>query len=287
MAKVFKLPPINPTELQQSGDDSILLCKSLKDLTSYAQQGNWKACNSDTHSGWAMNGESAETIFNKAVHGDMAAAKRASKMLDKFNKDLEFKSFAWKSVNSVVGGAVNIGAFCAGVPQCMRQRRRIATETAPLSIVVDICASSSTSSSTIETRGVAVLALIQRLSNLRPVQLYIATAHHSPNGGNVGILIKMPSHIDLAKVGNAMASTGFMRYLCFCVENSIKAFGTGAKPWQSHPKYRKHGAAFWRRLSGNEETLFVPPLMGNEEITSRPYEWVESMLKQYGGMVTA
>jgi hypothetical protein len=287
MATVVTIPPLEGKE-GQGGDDSILVCDSLPDFASHADSPDkWVQPRNggySLHSQWALNGDTREGILGKAIHGDLSAAEKADKLLDKFNADLDFHTFAWKSVDSVAGGAVNIGAYCAGSPLCMRQRRRVALETAPLSIVVDICASSSVDSEAIETRGVAVLALLQRLSNVRPVQLFIASAHRSPAGGNVGILIKMETPIDLATVGNAMASTGFMRHLCFGAEHAIKDFGTGAKPWSSHSEYRRNGAAFWRRLSGDEQTLFIPPLMDSEEITVSPYQWVEKMLSEYGGM---
>jgi hypothetical protein len=89
----------------------------------------------------------------------------------------------------------------------------------------------------------------------------------------------------LATIGNAMASTGFLRHLCFGTEHAIKDFDCGVKPWLNARKYREHGAAFWRRLSGDEQTLFVSPLMGDEEsILTNPTKWVEDMLKEYGGM---
>lgn len=93
----------------------------------------------------------------------------------------------------------------------------------------------------------------------------------------------MAAPLEIATVGNALASTGFVRHIMFGVENAIREFGCGAKPWDSHRLYRDRGAAFWRRFTG-DDTLFIPAIKSGELITIDPCKWVNDMLAKHGGI---
>jgi hypothetical protein len=285
MATIVNLPPMEGKP--QDGDDTIVIADSLSDLVSHAKADNgWK---DHTYGGamslytkWATAGDTPDGIFDKALNGDMKVAQRAGKLLDKFNDDLEFDTHGWSTVDSVVGGSVNIGAYVAGAPMCMKQRRRVAMDVAPVAIVVDLGASSDCRHQEIDKRGVTVLALVQRLANVRPVQLYAATAHRSPDGGNIGTLTRLEMPIELATMGNALASTGFVRHICFGVENALREFGCGEKPWGSFSGYRRDGVKFWRRFTG-EETLFIPSISSGDKLLEDSCGWVKEMLEKYAG----
>jgi hypothetical protein len=66
--------------------------------------------------------------------------------------------------------------YLAGNPYSMRLKRRHATATAPLSVFVELVASAGINAETCLKRGVAMLALVRMLTNLRPVELWAVIA---------------------------------------------------------------------------------------------------------------
>lgn len=276
-----------PTVSSHSGSDYMVVCDSIAD---YAELGN-KHHNVNHGMGdeWACGKQTPQEVYNSAMHGDMALVAESDKLIAELEDKVQFLSSSWRYRDSVVGGAVNIGAFTAGVPMCMKQRRRVAMDTAPLAIVVDLTISGGLSHDQIAKRGSAVLALVRLLSGVRPVDLHLAVCMGGTYAPSTGVVVHVDTQpLELATVANAMSSTGFVRWLGYGIAHWHKETD-GNWPFRDVDAYRRLGRKYWERFCGTlgGELLFVPPAHYDDQMLSKPLAWLQAKLAEYGGVAVA
>jgi hypothetical protein len=286
MYRKVELPTVSN---RQNAKDFMVVCDSVLDWAELGEQHPNKH-HGDGGDRWSCGGKKPSQVVKDAKHGDLSLVAESDKLIDSLEDKVQFLSSSWKTIDSVVGGAVNAGAYIAGFPLCMRQRKRQAVDTAPMSVVVDLTVSCGLSSDEIAKRGSAVLALVRLLSGVRPVDLYLATCM----GGNgetasSGVVAKVDTQpLELATVANAMASTGFVRWLGYGICDWHK-MTNGAWPFNDVDAYRRLGRKYWERFCGTVggELLFVPPAHSDDKLLRRPLEWLQGMLAEYGGVPVA
>jgi hypothetical protein len=276
-----------PTVSSLRKTDCVLICDSLTDFIDFAEASHATSRrNGKDH--WTSGGKTPAEVLRDARNGDISLVASSDKIIDELEGKVNFRTSNWKSIDSVTGGAVNVGAYCAGVPLCMKQRRRVAAASAPLSVVVDLTVSSSLSHEQIACRGSAILALTRLLTGVRPVKLYIAAAM---GGGSAdiaatGVLIPVDTTpLDLATVANAMTTTGFVRMLGYDAIDASE-MSNGLWPLRNIEEYRRLGKDFWERFCGDtgSELLFVPPAFAEDQALDNPLQWLTTKLREYGGL---
>jgi hypothetical protein len=274
-----------PTIAARGKTDYMLVCDSLTDFIDYAATRQGPGLTD----GWATGGKSYADVVKAAHRGDISLVAKSDKVMADLEGKVDFIANAWKSANSVVGGAVNVGAYCAGVPMCMKQRKRRKVEAAPLSIVVDLTVSGSLSHEQISIRGSAILALARLLANVRPVRLYLASCLGGyRDTASTGVVIPIETTpLDLATVANAMTTTGFVRALGYSAIEA-NASSSGMWPFDNINEYRRLGKDYWQRFVGDShsELLFVPPAASGDKCLDNPLAWLTGMLDSYGGLAT-
>lgn len=167
------------------------------------------------------------------ANGDTSRVARADKLLEQV-ATITLTSDNLPAIERVVsGGLADVPAYLSGSPVAMRQRRKREAPK-PLTMVVDISTSASVSDAGIERRGVAVLALIQKLMQSgHPVTLYIAEASglaggmsYSYNGFFVTRLDTAP--LDLARLCWALTTPDMARVVGFTAECRLVPGSDGA-----------------------------------------------------------
>ena len=208
---------------------------------------------------------------------------------DSFMGELESMVFVtrqFRVIDSVVGAVPNVPAFLAGVPENMRLRRRTVSAAAPLSIFADISSSAAISGADITRRGVAILALVRLLSNLRPVELFVLTGLNVGDAGASWVTVRVDtSPLDLARAGHLISHASVSRGLFYGVSHKFHGSG-GSHPYSREGLDRKHGAEILSRVTmpGND-TLFIPYVNKRDENIRNPVAWLKDMLARYGGNV--
>src|SRR6202789_360590 len=140
------------------------------------------------------------SALNALTFGDESLVVRSDDLLSKLEDKLPHtKKFQLK--RSLVGGLVCVPEFLTGNPECMRIRRRVERNDAPVTIVMDLTASASVTSEQLLARGIAILALARALCEHRAVELWGAQAL-----GNTGWSHTLLWHIETSPLDLARAA---------------------------------------------------------------------------------
>ena len=219
--------------------------------------------------------------------GDMAGVAASDRLLEQFEKDLH-PSAAWRTFSVVAGGAPNVGAFLAGSPVAMRQRRRVVDAAAPLTVFVDTVSSGGISAGDLKKRGAAILALVRALSGVRPVTVYAVAAMQQHGCANSWIMVRLDQPLDLARAAFALAHPAFARGLAY--EAGPRLVGkeaTGNLHWAftDVAKYRRVARDTFAGIVGAtpEDCLFLAPPHSHDASITDGAAWVKDMLAQHGG----
>jgi len=163
-----------------------------------------------------------QTALREVITGDPKTARTARDLIAKLSA-ATVTTMRRRRVASVVGSRVCVPAYLAGAPNPMRRIIQRKSEHAPLSIVVTGTSTWDISSVDLVARGVAIAAMVQKTSQTRPVNLYMAHGQHltesSMKTPTTISLVKFPtSPIDLTRLAHLLSDQGFNRGLGFSIQ---------------------------------------------------------------------
>ena len=196
---------------------------------------------------------------------------------------------AWQ--NALAGGSPLVPAYLAGHPLAMRQRVRIASQHAPMAIVVDTTISSGISNETIRKRGAAILALVRLLGAVRPIELYAACGIGSnQHDGATWFFARIETApLDLGRAGFALCNPTFPRGIFYEVGRSrcVNPNGfSGNWPYSDHDTAQKRFHDVCKRwLPHIDEFLALPGAHYNDPTTENPEAWIKDKLAIFAPMV--
>ena len=161
---------------------------------------------------WA--GSTMPEALDRALSGNAALVPASDKLLAQLEA-INPPTSAWETQGAVAGGVANIPAYLAGQPVNMRLRRRVESQGAPLSIIVDCVTSGGVDHATITRRGAAVLALVRSLAGRRPVTLTVIGGMCA-RGKTVCVAFPIDTApLDLARAAWALGSVEVARHLAY------------------------------------------------------------------------
>lgn len=233
-----------------------------------------------------MGGKAWDDVVSCTRQGDLSGVAKSDAFLSKF-ENLAPSRPAWAVVNDVVGAMPDVGAFLAGHPLAMRRRTRLAKETAPLTIAVDLVSSAGVTSSDLQKRGALILALVRALSISRPVELW-AGGSALPYGkrGAFHVFFKIDTApLDLARAAHVLTCTAVARALIYAtISHEAGSKGGDLQwPYSDHTWSRANMRPILSRAFGQEDMLTIAAPHAEDELVDRPEAWFERMLTQYGG----
>jgi hypothetical protein len=233
-----------------------------------------------------QGGTTAQAIV-WAKEGRMELVPPSEKLLSKLETELNIvTTAAYQTVADVVGGAVNVPDYVAGVPTLMRRRVRVQRETAPITLIVSISASSGVSPETMQTRGTALLALARLLARSRPVTIWAGGVNHfgTSYSTNDADMRHDYTQVDISDLGRAawlLADPTHNR----AVRLRLKKNVTSHPSYASNPKdYR---AALVDVFPGDRVYVFPRMGTGNPDeklMLKDPTAWV---IQRYNEMIAA
>jgi hypothetical protein len=224
------------------------------------------------------------SISNKLLNGDTDLAKKADKVLSKIDKlDLPLVA-QFESVRSPFGGRVNFGEWMAGSPTPMRRKVRRASELGPLKIFVGITSSAAIDSNKLEARGIAILALLQKIQMVRPVELYVFCETHGNSDGAVFTVVKVDSKpLEVATASVALAHCATARHLLYDWSEVNDGFnGMWPNGYQSVKYYEKRK----REMEVGNDDLIFESLTSWDANFDNPEKWIKTQLQKLGLLET-
>ena len=229
--------------------------------------------------------------YNKAVtftrSGDLSGVPASDAYLAKFETMAPMRG-AWATINDVTGAYPDVGAYLAGHPLAMRRRTRIAKETAPLTVAVDLVSSGGIDSKMLVKRGALILALVRALSITRPVELWVGgSATPASMKGAWHVWLKLDTApLDLARAAHVMTSPAVSRGMIYAtIEHEAGSSGGSLHwPYRDHSWSRANMRPVLSRAFGQADMLTIAAPHSGDELIDKPEAWFERMLAEYGGV---
>lgn len=187
----------------------------------------------------------------------------------------------------VAGAFPNVPAFLAGEPESMWRRDMIdaaLSEQAPMNIYLDVCCSGGITASQVEARGHAVIALVMALSERRPVELYLYSGMGNDDVAFIPVVKIETKPLDIAAASYAIASSGFMRNLCFTYAD-MKSRALYGRNWQGHwawnlsPRSEPYRKQIQSALNITDSDLIIYGGHLQESSIREPVKWVKEQLE--------
>jgi hypothetical protein len=235
------------------------------------------------------SGASYQEFERKIVVGDNDLVRESDDFLRQIEDQVPM-SRGWRNVDDVVGAVPNIPAFLAGHPQCMRRRERTMRDNAPLAIYMDLTSSAMISARDVQRRGVTLLALVRQLVEHRPVELWVGISlgkgwsrsygsGNSPASGTVAWKIDT-APLDLARAAFYISATVMARGFGYNISNHRQNTG-GGWPLDSHDLHCRTAKERLGAVFTGQEMLYIPPIIGYDELVSKPVEWIKRTMASY------
>ena len=262
---------------------------------------------------WTAN-LSAVKAAEICITGDMAQVNAASKMMDKFS--LLIDSVTYMDMPSVAGAYPCVPEAISGEIESMRMPEQVSSDSAPLTVLVDVSCSSVVDAETMRKRGTAILAAVMALSAHRAVTLMLTCIMEGPrrpdaNGDQFSIVTVNinTTPLDLATAAYALTNVGFARQLMYGVSKQkldgmalggnfgefsglprIADISFDERPQGFSANSAEYRERICRYLNIDGEALIVPPAVnGNrtELLLKNPEAWVLAQMQLYGQRETA
>lgn len=182
-------------------------------------------------------------------------------------------------VPSVAGSFPVVPDYLMGLPLNMRRRAPVDSELAPVRIFVDVSTAARISVKQLEVRGAAVCALIMRMVETRPVEVY-AVGANTANRKTVGVQVRLDVHpISLSHMVAVFMSSQFIRGIRLSAQaRAADAYGPSEGfPWafsNNNGRVREEGM---RRMFDMEpEDIYIAGASPHwiNDITHDPTEWI-------------
>lgn len=221
-----------------------------------------------------------QEALDYSIKGDSRNVAKAMALLDDLAETIPpTKSF--KVIKSTHGGRCNFGDWQAGAPLPMRRRVRSLQDVGPLKIIVSTTSSAAIDARTMEQRGITILALLLRLQEIRPVDLYLlAELHGYPDGWSYQ-LIKMESRpLDVSVAAFCLSNVGFARQLTYAYGTKMDNFSGG---WPSNYHTTTYVQSRRKRLNLASSDMVIGEVYMSDELVKQPKLWLAKQLAQYGG----
>jgi hypothetical protein len=134
-----------------------------------------------------------------------------------------------------------------------------------------------------QKRGAAILALLLKLQQVRPIQLYLLTELHGKRDGWHYQLIRIESQpLAVGVAAFALCNVGFARHLTYDYARKVDSFN-GSWPTDYHNKqsYRVNRAA---RLNLTDNDLMIEEAHVNDKLITQPINWLKEQLTRFASL---
>jgi hypothetical protein len=193
---------------------------------------------------------------------------------------------------TVSGGMVCVPEYLTGQPECMRLRRRLDRNDAPVTIFMDLTSSAMIDADKLLKRGTAILALARALCEHRVVELWGGIAL----GGGAGYrggkawastfawrIDTVP--LDLARAAFLLSAPAMARGIGYGLAPTLAGHSTwsGSWPFGAHDLHVRTQAVRLRSATAAAEMLVVPPIYGTDPLVTAPLDWIMRELARLTG----
>lgn len=190
----------------------------------------------------------------------------------------------WKA--SVAGPRISVPSYISGHPLAARRRKRVESAKAPVRVVVETLVSAGMEEKAIRKRGAAITALVAKLAETRPVELYASFAMQIYGENLLGTVRLQTKPIALAYLCAALNTRQFSRAIMFnagraMLKEAGKSHGGNIGwAWDMVPEDGMRISMVRKELELASQDIFVPGGYFTEQdiIIRDPVKWVNDMV---------
>lgn len=263
--------------LKNTGPEDLLLSlDSFDDLIMIANDGR-ASLPSDSQD--FRGGIDFDTALAKLETGDPDLAAQAAELLESIlDSAIVTERPEWQAAPS--GAYTIVPEVLAGEPFAMRHRTRDESAYAPIGLYVNTSVWCQASQQDIADRGVAIMALLIKLQDIRPVDLYVVIGQtRIGRTGNTVIVTRVPSRpVDLSVAAFLFAHPGYQRNIGHAATQAVSPDIDSRLPF-AQAEFQKNGM---RRFVGMGDQDIYVPMMGSRnlrEIVGDPTRWVNDRIR--------
>lgn len=221
-------------------------------------------------------------VIDKCYNGDEKLVPIAESLMSKIDASVEVPHREW--IPDVYGAYPVVPDYLQGSPTPMRRITVHPSETQHINIYVGTSSSGGFSSAQMLTRGVAILALVMKLQEVRPVTLYVMGEQFGRADGEYLQVVQVGSQpVNLSVACFVLTNAGFDRHFMHSIATA-KAGYTGA--W---PRLYNGGGSEWVNhlkevLPMTDSDIYIKGAYSKDkELTlmlENPVEWVNGQVKR-------
>lgn len=240
-----------------------------------------------------------ENFIKQLRAGDLSKVRYAEEVMDKLNREQLLAVGAKEPHLSVVGAMTHFPSYEAGLPNCMINEAPsdIRGTHTPLNIYYDRFGSIGLDTQALTNRGIACLAFVMAMANVRPINVYIiaATANGqiaNNSGGLYGSIIRIETQpLDLVRAAHILTSESFTRNLTWSSASYLQAqkHGLADKHWGAYGPFvdtpasgEPYNQSMRHAFQMGKDDIFLAGASVLDELATRdPVAWVAEMLRRH------
>lgn len=250
------------------------------ELVRYAQM-QYDSQNSDIdyrYADWA--GMSARDAMRFSVEGDPAFVEPAEKLISEIDAAIP-PTPGYEVVRSPFGARVNVSDWLADSPTPMRRRKKHLSDRGVVQIFISFSPSASIDVRTYTQRGAAILALVMKIQQYRPVQVILFEESQSDDGTMPWYsLVHVDSQpLSLAHLGFWVGHPAFFRQVGAPAERRIGINPAKWAPDQYHQDYNKRRNA---RMGVEPNDVILSSATDWNPLIREPLKWIAAELVRLG-----
>ena len=218
-----------------------------------------------------------------AIHGRLEGMAEAETMIDQINAE-NVTSCQQSFIPNVAGALPIVPAAIAGSPFSMLQKADLISMAAPIRVFASCATSWGVSASSLSKRGAAILALILKLQEVKPVELYVISELEGDraNGRSAIPCVKIEtSPLDTTAASYALTSPAFLRHLCFEFADQYGFYGGWA--YRENPQDKGFQDKIKAELGCTENDLYIRGGYSSDQAITDPTQWVQDRLNELTG----
>lgn len=232
--------------------------------------------------GWDVQfcgGRSAPAAIKDARHGRDDLVAEATRLVDRIaDLDVELPKRQWHA--SQAGAFPCVPAYLAGDPESMMQFVDESSDVSPVRIFVATTLSYDVRQHDIMRRGASILAFLMKVSQIRPVELYVYGEMDTAKAGfgwNTPVIKVDTAPLHLGIAANMLASGSFVRGLMYNWAQSTIGFNGH---WMfDYGSLDKRTQAAREGFNAGPTDLVLGGLLSGTDIVRNPEKWIRDTIE--------
>lgn len=163
---------------------------------------------------------SCDYVERGATHEEMKPALALIDKVDASFRDRDIQ--VWTP--SICGAYPIVADYLMGIPDSMRMRKPLDSDVSPIRLVIESAVSAGVSEEQLKKRGAALAALVMRMCEARPVELWVCLADCGNMGyrANTVYMARLNSTpVSMSETVAVLGSIQFMRIINFSLSNYV------------------------------------------------------------------